>query len=113
MKPGRELDALVAEKVMGWMRQHDIWYGPKLKMAQAFDRPPNYSTDIAAAWEIVEKFSKLGWDVTVFSGGEMRDGDEIYAEFDPRYCDGKFALKSAYTAPHAICLAALNAVGAL
>src|SRR5919106_517365 len=44
MEAGRELDALVAEKVMGWPD-----YAEK-------NHCPEYSTDIAAAWLIVEEF---------------------------------------------------------
>ena len=66
-----------------------------------------YSTDIAAAWEVVEKLKA--------------DGFSLMAEWDDH--DGMwyfgFSNASSYkageadTAPHAICLAALKAVGAL
>src|SRR3990172_8418422 len=62
---GRELDALVAEKVMGWTitawASGEPWgnreifepsgRGPHRKAAHV----PTYSTDIAAAWEVVQK----------------------------------------------------------
>lgn len=60
MKPGRELDALVAEKVMGW-----TGVGPDVD-AEIYGWPsghnkelgvywvPHYSTDISAAYEVVE-----------------------------------------------------------
>ena len=54
------MDAMVAEKLMGW-KYHPLW--------NAFIRPdglrndgsliPNYSTNIAAAWEVVEKMTKV------------------------------------------------------
>jgi hypothetical protein len=52
---GPELDALVAERVLGWVRvMHDgrrRWS----HTGRAYrDEPPRYSTDIAAAWHIVE-----------------------------------------------------------
>ncbi len=46
LKPGRELDALVAKMVMG-LGKYDSW--------EEFELKP-YSTDISAAWEIIEQF---------------------------------------------------------
>ena len=48
MKPGRELDELVAKKVMGY----------KYKVLE-------YSTDIAAAWEVVEKMKDNGYEIII------------------------------------------------
>ena len=45
MESGRTMDALVAEKIFGKVK--DSWHY-KLTL-------PNYSTDIAAAWGVVEK----------------------------------------------------------
>lgn len=69
----REMDALVAEKVMGlenvrrvrntmtaftiereWLDVGDYYYLPQ--KTTAIIRLPDYSTDIAAAWQVVEKF---------------------------------------------------------
>lgn len=49
MKPGRELDALVAEKVMGWRPGPDTWEeGPTFSLVlHSYGWSP--STDIAAA----------------------------------------------------------------
>lgn len=69
LKPGRELDVLVAEKVMGtpvhweravaignrieWVRCEPYRVGEIRRTED--DKPvPPYSTDIAAAWEVVE-----------------------------------------------------------
>src|SRR5437763_10661229 len=61
VKPGRELDALVAERVMGWAVERNTVDSEPIVM---FSKPgeyygpvPPYSTDIAAAWEVVEKLS--------------------------------------------------------
>lgn len=66
MEPGRELDALVAERVMGWT---GIWTNGKSYMAYhpceqemsvgEAERSPiwPYSTDIASAWGVVEKMA--------------------------------------------------------
>lgn len=120
MQAGRELDALIAEKVMGWPPKpaHAGWQGdvvPSLadpKWVQAGpDRGwemvflPNYSTDIAAAWKVVEKmretpkpFFSLAWYISGRWGAAFLGHD-----------DGTDA-EMADTAPHAICLAALRAV---
>ena len=101
MKAGRELDALVAEKVMGF---------PKWR------HPMRFSTDIAAAWLVVEWMmeSDLWWgDIFLewWQDGEwlvcnkpvsVRDG-AIKAN-----CDGRETGKPSL--PLAICLAALKAV---
>lgn len=47
MPAGRELDAIVAEKVMGARR----YYADEVMYAHN----PHYSTDIAAAWEIYKE----------------------------------------------------------
>ena len=120
LKAGAELDAMVAEKVMGWtwhiVRIHastntmTAWVRPGHHVPKTIDpgnnwnAPLPYSTDIAAAWEVVEKMykdHKLGmWmDVTVPESG-----------IDAYFGDFKGA---ADTAPLAICLAALKAVGAI
>jgi hypothetical protein len=102
MKAGRELDALVAEKVMGLPPV----YGPT---GIKWDGPiPAYSTDIAAAWEVVERI-KGSQPESTFSiewiGTQWRV-DFVYQNYD-WYNEGD----QADTAPHAICLAALKAVG--
>ena len=71
MKPGRELDALVVEKVMGWKWLSGNPWAP--------------STDIAAAWEVLEKMRERGYTVEVFFGwesGKDFQKDDWVAEFD-------------------------------
>ncbi len=69
IKPGSELDALVAEKVMGWgLRFKDrsslddhYWLEVdtgKLCATRKYFRP---STDISAAWQVVEKMIACSW----------------------------------------------------
>jgi hypothetical protein len=106
MYAGRELDALVGERVMG----------RDMTKPEGFKYPiglPRYSEDIAAAWTVVEHFRARGkgWIITA-EPGKTRvanlDGEGIPAgQWD-------FAELIAYeapTAPEAICLAALAAVG--
>lgn len=100
LKPGPELDALVASKVMGWGVADDgavIVDGAHLVC-------PLFSIDIAAAWALVEKFPHK----YLFKWNTFNDG-----KWECRFSDSDDGSKIAYalTAPHAICLAALKAVG--
>lgn len=62
--------------------------------------PKPFSTNIAAAWEVVRKF---GPDITL-DGTMVKDGESWHARIRGGDAHG-------YSAPHAICLAALKAVG--
>lgn len=95
MTAGRELDALVAEKVLG-------------ETVTIFDTNPlgysckHYSSDIAAAWLIVEDM-KSAYDLQLEAfGGGWR------ATFHEKGHEENCAMAIATTAPHAICLAALE-----
>lgn len=62
MQAGRELDALLAERLMGWTRDdRGAWVPPGFKPLQVgyyTQKPGAYSTSIAAAWEVVEKMAE-------------------------------------------------------
>lgn len=135
MEAGRELDALIAEKVMGWHKGlcgecknrpwlandylcsywhdqngkdtqnpiNDIWTGGMSDNLEAKAWSP--STDIKAAWEVVEKmlenkYFREGFDLTVTEppGWTCNFGDDNTRSY-------------AETAPHAICVAAIKAKG--
>lgn len=120
MKPGRELDALVAEKVMGWTLVADpradgqpMWVDADKNAKWPAEPPDRWgkgiwrpSTDIAAAWELVEALGRkfFGFALTRSEHGLYR------AEFSMRGVETDFRAP-AVTAPLAICLAALRAVG--
>jgi Phage ABA sandwich domain len=75
LRSGREIDVLVAEQIKGWQIETDE---PKLRKLQGyFSRgeerrwwrapeggwyynPPSYSSDITAAWQIVESMNSRG-----------------------------------------------------
>lgn len=119
LQPGRELDALVAEKVMGWP---PIGEGEPYRLHQhrggviANGIPQRFnsgvipltwqpSTDIAAAWQVVEAMRP--------EYGFWIDGDDGYiVEFQhgmPGMTDYRHGRAFAPTAPEAICKAALLA----
>lgn len=131
MKAGRELDALVAEKVMGMT--FDVGGGPMgmtrflsyvdglllsrrnentgvgiffsiEREKELMKKLPHYSTDIAAAWEAVERMREH-LDITISANQntcEVRSRD---------FPDQIIACEQGDTIPHAICLASLKAVG--
>ena len=110
MNPGPEMDAIVAENVMGWRWTHasegggPTWHGSPPEpndlddISKDHSSVPPYSTNIAAAWTILEKaplgeLRRLGdrWGACLYGGG------------------GGYILGA--TVPEAICRAALKAVG--
>jgi hypothetical protein len=113
MNAGRKLDALVAEAVMGIYPLKDPFGGTRWpcsdhqRLGDGFSTdPPPYSTDIAAAWEVVDKFPIVGVN-------KIQDNKRglQYRECIIRNTNGIKFHSTASTAPLAICLAALEAVG--
>lgn len=110
MKAGRELDALVAEKVMGWVwiKEINSPRAPELlppnghSPVMADDPIPRFSTDIAAAWSVIEKLSGPDEYATYQITNAGAAGDVFV-------CVGK-GEAFAETLPLAICLAAIHAV---
>ncbi len=103
MKEGRELDAIVAETVFGYRlkKQHGNCFWVDVDGIEP-DHSTEFSTDIAAAWEVVEK---------------LRSSFFIHLEYQPHYgwtcliTMGEVAvIGEAGKAPLAICLAALKAM---
>jgi hypothetical protein len=120
MRPGRELDTQIAQKVFNYpvfIKKRIPYEGAPLG-----ERPlRNYSKDIAAAWEVAEKMgisilpiADGSWFAMV--GKEPRDqkvGWKSPAEFIEYLQSGSFAEAGAAvneSAPLAICLAALSAI---
>ncbi len=117
LKAGRELDRMVAQRVFG--QELD----PENMMLRPADYPwtvPAYSTDIAAAWTVVEKLAgyvsgreRPWWSVAVFHPKPEQVMCVVYV-CPPGYLisdtEEKVANVVANTAPEAICLAALKAL---
>lgn len=117
MSAGREMDILIAEKIFGWKRKiyppdslgtlgSAVWEkpGPHRPHIMTIAGMPNYSTEISAAWEVVEKLNSLGWNVCVAS---RIDGQ--YACFVTKQAAEDGSAPYRESAPMAICLAALEA----
>lgn len=130
---GHELDALVGEKVMGLTRSvverlarkaflsnvqqyigrgcvgDETWEDDALPEKQKFWRQiqiPQYSTDIAAAWKVVEHLTDAEYGVVL---SNVRAADTWTCEIDRSEWAGS-EVEDGATAPLAICLAALKAV---
>lgn len=149
MPAGREMDALVAEKVMGlayhkWQegtitvctgdcdpecvcdcvgeaggfvcalcgsgREAKYWNIEKLNDANTFcGYHGRYSTDIAAAWEVVEYMRSIGFALDSYSSGKGEEGHSWTDAIFVKSLDE--ILVRAETFPLAVCRAALKAIG--
>jgi len=116
MPAGCEMDALVAEQVMGWhpIKDDEIglwWKVPENQNPSGFgseDAPPPYSTHIEFSWEIVEKIHLLD---DRYLTETQNDGEQIRWGVYQFMSDGSVTelVLGADTAPLAICRAALKA----
>lgn len=104
MPAGREMDALMAEKVFQYTLDYEfeeITQAPNVKELRSIHDEwgllPNYNTDIADAWIV---FIRLG------QGWEIRQHDKSFVCVDAKNWNGG-TLVEAETAPLAICRAAL------
>ena len=102
----RDIDKLVAEKVMGWVdgvgERKDLSYSPDLGFCSPDDLP-HYSTDISAAWQVIEKLKEqfvfILWPNSNIAQICHNETEEYLADVKT----DSMALS--------ICLAALKAVG--
>lgn len=134
MEAGRELDALVAEKVMGGKTHGETSEPCRLCRGLGFSHPAEpceacqhtgtvpviyelrYSTDIAAAWEVVERLEQDGWELFLDRIiGPKRGETAWYAVFRADWKEdwglkpSRVALSGpGVSAPLAICLASLK-----
>ena len=120
-QPGRELDTVVAEKVMGMA---DVLSKAKDQkeyelIRRKISNCPEYSTDIAAAWDVIEKINSLNKSTRDFVLHREQCGNypdlkwKWMAWFRKDRMDENVDFNEwAETAPWAICLAALRVVEA-
>lgn len=122
MNPGRELDALIARAVFKQETFVDVRLGNDWHVTNDTGETmivPHYSTDIAAAWQVLEvlKAKRSLWsdDFSLMYDLEekkWRAGALQWRGYEQaHWWEPAFAM--AETAPHAICLAGLKAVGAI
>jgi hypothetical protein len=112
LPPGRELDALIAERVMRLKRGalgEGTVESPAVEVWGEGILLPHYSTRIEDAWLVVETIDRpTGLTFALI------DNDKHWIAIWGRWSGGLFnPIIECYadTAPHAICLAALKAVG--
>ncbi len=118
MQPGREMDALIAEHVMGW--KFIPWNGGKTncphcgRTYQGYcnyydpmvycDRDCHYSTDDDAAWNVVKAMWAKGYEINL-----SHDNGQIDCDFRTGGCEWDWASVPSF--PHAVCMATLRAMG--
>lgn len=112
LEAGREMDALVAEKVfgcdplnarVGLHKNGDLEYYWGYPVGH--DIAPAYSTDISDAWRVIEHMQSLGWSWEVLNTTKTAFGAVFSMSQDDVYGT------DAETVPLAICKAALKAIG--
>ena len=110
MPAGPELDALVAELVMGWTKGPMDWMmrEPWVRPDGCHVFPWHPSTEIAAAWEVFEKMLSLGHDVKIYAISGYMIQAEVLMDEGESLARGLFGRGNA--APLAICKSALLAV---
>lgn len=104
---GRALDAIVAERVMGWRRrknQHPFSGTPPGETNDATGATPLFSTDIAAAWDVIARLMESHFMVSVTVSHEMGWWCVVYPP-----SGSAVETEYAESAPLAICRAALAA----
>lgn len=114
MQAGREMDALVAEKIMGFTVRYVLGryqvalfdVETKERVPGIFKTLPHYSTDIAAAMEVVGNLYSMPNTKIEISWGSMINPREILVRIDR----GQVSYGVADTLPLAICRAALKVV---
>jgi hypothetical protein len=115
MKPGPELDALVAEHIMGWRKipvegRDFTWMWDKKEGCFRWEvqQCPAYSTVLFMAWELV---GKAAGALTLTENLRQPGSDKLAWEawFDPFEEDWAVGESPA----HAICLAALKIHGVI
>jgi len=118
-----ELSALVATRLMGWVEylrpsdHHKVWWSDERRLAIDFVSHWSPATRIDHAWEVVEKVRSDGFEYHVegTSAGGYNSAAFRYMKESPAFtCWPPYPIHGSGfqdTAPRAICLAALRAVG--
>jgi hypothetical protein len=123
MEAGQDLDVLVARQVLGitvyqatsvgydvLLDKIDPKYGLYVSTDHGWMELPEYSTDIAAAWALIERHPHYVYLVRSNDNGRFGFKDRM--TWKCRFYAPQSFEVEADTAPFAICLAALKAAGA-
>ncbi len=115
MKSGKELDALIAQKVLGWKSLKRRWsngahsgvldYWVDENGTEMGSVLPKFSSDIEAAWEIVEVLECVQFTLNWRQNWEW---EAHFAILDPKTQDPDIYEGTGESAPLAICLCALK-----
>lgn len=109
---GRELDALIAEKVFGVtiIEQTDsnlIFYDYRARLNKEPFTVKHYSNDIAAAWEVVNEMHRKGYWIVLYDY-IIQNHDKPYQFVFSR--NGQQSASNSSSVELAVCLSALKAV---
>ena len=111
MMTDRELNALVAERVMGLRVDPDDCGCTDCILGETLNSLtlPDYCNDIAAAWSVVDKMESLYYECEVYQGSAFCERQAKFWKSDNQGDSLSYATSESL--PRAICLAALKAVG--
>lgn len=100
MKPGRELDQLIADKITTWKGSYIL---------------PHYSIDITAAWDVIRKIKSRQSIVVIHFTDSNDEGENATCEIYDKQRNMERGLSKDHdwyaggeTLAHAICLCALK-----
>lgn len=112
MPAGRELDAVVAERVMGFRWFTSPCANVSVPVADdSWQYLPAFSTDIAAAWKVVERLGEMGYTLDIQWKGKGRVYEFTSEVSASRWDDYGFRDYHAVgSMPYAVCMVALQAV---
>lgn len=109
MPAGREMDQLVAKRVMEWREVGGGIGVPPDPQATVHVWVPDYSVNLSWAWGIVRAMNQKGIHLWALSQEDPEEeGCHWKADFGPAYSSA--ILGCAETAPLALCRAALAAI---
>jgi hypothetical protein len=126
IRAGHDLDATIAERVMGAVRVRDVnegrrwhwldgtmpgWRYPNGRVYAADEGLPPYSTDTCATWEVVMSLIASGWRVRIDPCGDDSEPGAWRARMSHQ-ASGVIITEIGRTASLAICLVALRAMAA-
>jgi len=94
MVAGKELDNMVASKVMSWTEKHWVsplglskrvsWADPTTGVTLQQVSTWHPSTNLPTAWQIVEEMSKLGYNMSLLHLSTELYPDYWYCDFRPK-----------------------------